>query len=131
MSRSSSRHGAAWGWQALWCRLGNGAGGDEGSVQAEIQKGIFTNKACAETTGEQKTKAWAAGVVSYMSNSVGRDNVMGGDGLKANRALALERTMMTAESGGVVIRGPGVGMIRGVLLAAYKVGASICTGFER
>ena len=76
------RHKASWGWQAVWCRLGNGAGGDEGSVQAEIQMGIFTNGAFTETTGEQKIKAWGVGKVSEMSNTVERDNVKGGMDLR-------------------------------------------------
>ena len=44
----------------------------------------------------KKEKSMGGGVVRDMSNSVEGNIVMGGDRLKANGALAVEKTMMTA-----------------------------------
>ena len=64
------------------------------------------------------------------AKSVEGDDVMSGEGLKTNGALAIERTMVAAGSGVVVIINPGVSMIRGVLLAVDEVCCSIGVGRE-
>ena len=64
------------------------------------------------------------------AKSVEGDDIMSGDGLKTNGALAVERTMVAAGSGGVVTINPGVSIIRGVLLAADEVCCSNGVGRE-
>ena len=50
-----------------------------------------------------------------------RDDFIRGDGLKAEGALAVEKTMIAAGSGDVVIINPGVSQVKGVLLASDNV----------
>ena len=66
-----------------------------------------------------------------VTKRVERDDFMHRDGLKAEGALAAEKTMMTAGSGEDIIINPGVSLVGTVLLASEKVCFTICVGVER
>ena len=80
--------------------------------------------------GQEKIKARGAGIVWDMVDDVKGDDIVGRDIFQTNRALAVKGTMVTTGTGRVIFIQRGVGIIHGVLLAADKIGASICVGFE-
>ena len=65
-----------------------------------------------------------------MVKDVNGNYFVDGDVFQAHGTLTIKRAMVTTGTGRVIFIQRGVGIIHGVLLAADKVGASICVVFE-
>ena len=99
-------------------------------MNAEIQVGMFTNRAFTVTMGKKDIDTHGASVVRKVPVGVENDDFMYRDGFEAAGALTIEGALMTAGAGRVVVIEPSVSLVGRVELAPNKVGFTIGVGLE-